>query len=164
MRVVLPYVEGHTELSKVTEALKASGFTWEAIEVSADDEVYFDVISALWGRDQDFCIVEHDIVIGPGTLQRFETCENLWCACPYPYLRGYYAGLGCARFREELMLAVPNLMAEVAQMSNKRHPPRHWCTVDGFMQQCLLGHGFHMCQHEPVETLGVLTPSHGCVT
>ena len=159
MRVVVPFTDLRPE---TVEALDASGYPWEAVSVKFSDYAYFELVAQLWREQQDFGIVEHDIKVGSDTLSGMETCVELWCAAPYPYLNGTYAGLGCARFRSQLMVEIPELMDEVALMGNDDHPPRHWCVVDGFMQIRLALRGYSSHRHGEVVNLGGLRPAHGC--
>jgi hypothetical protein len=162
MRVLLPYTELQSE---VTEALDASGFPWEAIDVSDSEEAYFEVLHDMWSFGEAFAVVEHDIVIDPEkSLQGFVECPEPWCACYYPYLRGLYTGLGCVRFSKALVNAVPGLMDEVSIQSSRHHPPKHWCSIDGWMQFRLAAHNYRICRHGPVTNLGETIPSHGCIS
>ena len=161
MRVVLPYIYLDVE---VAEALDASGYDWDSVDVSGSDEAYWEVLSDLWSYGKTFAIVEQDIKIGPATLKSFDACPHERCASPYPYLGGMYAGLGCTRFRGSLIRGLPHLMDEVAEMSNHDHPKKFWCTLDAWMQirftACQIP---GPCLHAPVKHLGSHMPAHGCV-
>ena len=148
--------------AQVKKALNASGYSWEAIDVSDSDQAYFEVIQDLWNYGQGFALVEHDIVVGPETLKSFEDCSEPWCASPYPYFAGSYAGLGCVRFRTELIGQSKGLMEEIANISNPLHPPGHYCTLDSWIQRGLYRRGFSIHRHEPVGHLH-RWPTHGCV-
>lgn len=166
MRVVIPY--SHDKyLDEVRAALSLdhphSEDIYDFIDVSYDDEAYFHLFEGLWRAQQDFCIIEQDIIIDPQTLLMFRVCGNSWCASPYRYLNMMYAGLGCMRFRKELMVAVPGLPDLIAARSNPpMHPPRHWCTIDAYMQSSLFARGFGICRHAEVTHLGENWPVHGC--
>lgn len=162
MRIIVPY----TALSWLTvEALEAAHpDTWEACYVGSDDEAYFRLLSKLWHEQEDFAIVEQDIVVNPETLTSFGKCSAQICVAPYPYLRSdTYAGLGCIRFRGGAMKAFPDLMECVARRCNPLHAQRHWCTLDAWIQRELHAHRLgRWCRHAPVGHLH-RNPTHGCV-
>ena len=102
-------------------------------------------------------------MIHPDTLSGFEDCPRSWCVAPHPYLRSeVYAGLGCIRFRAEFIAAHPDLMRRVAVRSDARHPQRHWCTCDAWIQRELGGINRACHNHAPVGHLH-RRPSHDCV-
>lgn len=161
MRVVVPTTR---TLPEVWDALAGAGVDAEAVDVSGAEDAYWRLLSELWAAGDDFCIVEHDIVVDAGTIAGMAACAEPWCACEYPYLRGHCAGLGCARFRSGLLRATPGLMDEVATMANALHPPKHWCTLDAWMQVRLGSHGYRAShRHGTVGHLGAQMPAHGCV-
>ena len=153
MRLIAPYAgRGH--------ALKDRRA--EYFDVGTRDEAYFDLLAELWEAAEDFCIVEHDIQVSGDTIDEFERCPQLWCCAPYPYQGDQlYQGLGCMRFRRELMLAEPDLLRVVGERSWADHPLKHWCIMDAGIQRSLwpLGHQPH--PHSPVGHEHT-TPSHGC--
>lgn len=158
MRVVAPYTKKRPE---VLRALAGSGR--ELRNVAKADMAYYWLIAGLWGDGDTFAVVEHDIVVEPGTLAAFEACPSEWCASPYPYrLTGMYAGLGCCRFRGSLIARHPDALEVVARMSDAKHPPGHWCRLDGWLRSVLEQRGEQMCLHEPVAHLGSNWPTHGC--
>lgn len=111
MRVVCPF----TRISPETrDALDASGYLWEARDVSGSDTAYWDLLAGLWAAGEAFAVVEHDVIPAPGALASLETCPADWCSSPYPYFVGMYPGLGCARFGDGIMARHPDLMTVVA--------------------------------------------------
>jgi hypothetical protein len=160
MRVYCPC----TAITPATRAaLDASGYRWEPRDVSASDGAYWALLAELWAAGEEFAVVEHDVVPSPSALASFEACGNDWCSCPYPYLAGTYAGLGCTRFRAAIMSRHPDLMDVVATMSNDAHEPKFWCTLDGFMQIILRGRGERQCTAHPEAGHPSHSPAHGCV-
>jgi hypothetical protein len=157
-RVVVPY----TELEQETvDALV--GRDVEFVDVSGSDTAYWELLNGLWGRGEDFAIVEQDIVVNSFTLTDFDQCPSIYCVSPYPYLRSpAYPGLGCARFRSGLMYRVPQLMAAVATYDFENHSPKHWCTIDAAMLRELWSRRYFSCQHRTVRHLGDGRPSHKC--
>lgn len=160
MRVICP----HVTISPATRsALDASGYGWEPRDVSGSDTAYWDVLARLWDAGEDFAVVEHDVIPAAGALASFEACGHDWCGAPYPYLAGTYAGLGCTRFRAAVMARHPDLMDVVAAMSNDSHQPRHWCTLDAWIQAVLRQRGENMCTAHPEAGHPSRSPAHGCV-
>ena len=163
MKVVCPFTAIRPDTAA---ALDASGYAWEAVDVSGSDEAYWDLLAGLWRAGETFCLVEHDIVVGPGTLPSFERCPKPWCAASYRFMRGTgFVGLGCTRFRAEVMRAAPDLMTEIAALGDDKHPPKHWCRLDTLTYHRLEARGQVMCRaHGEVGHLGALDRSgHGCL-
>lgn len=160
--IIVPY----TVFPEVTaDVLDFLNLPWSPVDVSGGDDHYFNLLSTYWSRAQDLCVIEHDIVPTSETIDSLLTCPAPWCAAPYPYLHfPAYTGLGCTRFRAELMTDHPDLFAEVARMSNEFHPPRHWCSLDSFIQTVLSRRRVYVHAHLdfPVRHLGDNWPSHGC--
>jgi hypothetical protein len=147
-------------------ALEAFGGPYEAIDVTQDDEAYFHLLSELWAAGETFAVVEQDIVIGSDTLASFDRCPQPWCCAPYPYLGNLtsgYHGLGCVRFRAELIRATPDLFDWVEKQFNDKHEPRHWCTLDAWVHKVMAArYSRRPCgRHEKVGHLDP-TSSHGC--
>jgi hypothetical protein len=140
VRVICPYTTLHPE---ATAALDASGYAWEAVDVSSDDAAYYRLLCDLAAQGEDFALVEHDIVVAPDTLASFDACPAEWCAALYPYLGGWSTGLGCTRFRAGVV--TPELMRQVGEMSDETHPPKFWCRLDAWVQHMLPGRG--PCRH-----------------
>jgi len=157
MRVVVPF----TKIADETrEALDASGYPWEAIDVSDSLTAYWELLSDLWGFQSDLCIVEHDIVVGPDTLKSFDECPNLWCGSPYPYLSGTYAGLGCTRFRAAFMVDLPTAVEIAGRREYPNHGQFHWCVLDDSLKRVFAEHKKTMCMHLPVDHVGDQMPTH----
>lgn len=161
MRVVLPYTDLRPE---VLWAVQEADHEYETFDVSHSDTDYWSLLSLLWRCGEDFCIVEHDIVVGPGTLDSFEACPQEWCTSPYKYLRGTYWGLGCTRFRAPLMAAYPELLDEVGEVDAPGHGPKHWCTLDACITRALMRRRreWPHQDHGEVAHLSDGSPTHGC--
>ena len=115
-----------------------------------------------------FIIVEHDIVVEPDSLKELELCASPWCSFRMEYFVMGYPGLGCAKFTGNFIKSYPNAIDRVGSMSDPRHPPRHWCRVDGWLSQVLYGAGAEQHVHDTLlrhirDEEGVPYPSHGCV-
>ena len=164
MKVVLPW----TDINPSTiDALASTGWQWESPYVGSSDTSYWQLLSRLWTGGESFVIVEQDIVVRPDTLDGFDECPSQWCGAPYPYFVGRYVGLGCMKFSADLLRQHPFVMAQVGQMYDDTHPPKHWCRLDGWLQIVLQMAQVPRCQlHEPVghrDNGASLLPTHGCV-
>jgi hypothetical protein len=152
-KVVVPYTEKHPE---VLAALAGSDL--QAFKVG-DDDRYWKLLKKLWTKGEDFIIVEHDIVIRPDTISGFDECPEPWCVAPYPFAHRLCAGLGCVRFRKELLRDFPEIMDEVDKREHPRFPgKRNWRTLDSCIRELLWARGIERCWHDPVGHLG----KHGC--
>ena len=161
MHVIVPY----TNLRSATRiALDQTGYPIDYVNVSDGDDAYWELLDEAWQVGEDFAIVEQDIVVAPDTLASFEGCPQPWCAATYPYLTSdSYRGLGCVRFRAELISALPGLIDELALVDYPNHGPKHWCTLDAALQRLLGLHHYHVCaDHGRVGHLSHW-PSHNCV-
>lgn len=161
MRLVVPYTSLRPETA---EALDASGLPREEIQVD-DGDGYCRLLSDLWEAGETFAVVEQDIVVSPETLPALAGCTGDWCGFPFPYLASdAYYGLGCVKFSAALLARIPDAMGRVALMHDETHPPRHWCRLDGWLQQVLRESGEKRCEHMPPVGHLHRYPSHGCVT
>jgi hypothetical protein len=140
----------------------------ERIE-TGDDEAYWRALRQAWlgclEAEEDLVVVEQDIRVARYALCDLIRCSAHWCAAPYPYFVGLYAGLGCAKFGAALIGRHPDLWDAVGTMSNPRHPQKHWCTLDAWAQQVLQNRGerVHRDHHPPAEHLSDGWPTHGCL-
>lgn len=159
MKVVCPF----SKLKPETRAA-LKGFRVDYVNVGHSITAYWELLSGLWRTGATFAVIEQDIVVNKDTIPNFARCKNLWCCAPYPYLGSpTYAGLGCTRFRSELMKAHPDLMDDVALHVYPGHCARHWCTLDAAIQRELWARKRHAClAHTPVGHISTGV-SHGCV-
>jgi hypothetical protein len=165
MRVVVPF----TALAPgVAQALQATEWSWTPVDVSGSDDAYWSLLAGLWESGESFCIVEHDVIVHPSTFDELADCPQSWCAFPVPYFVGDYAGMACVKFSANLIAACPEALQRVGHMSNASHPPRHWCTLDAWLQVVLQSTGVTRHLHGPAlghyrEVAGLPQPTHGCV-
>jgi hypothetical protein len=144
LKVLMPYTNLHPE---VTAALDASGYVWEPVDVSSDDEAYYRLLSEVLPGGA--CIVEHDVVVERDTLREMDACPEGWCSVPVWYYDGAsYPGLGCARFRAGVV--TPETMQRVGEMSDETHPPKQWCRLDAWLGGTLLSKSVRRHVHEGV--------------
>lgn len=112
MRVVVPFATSARMLEAVRLALYQDGIEAEFYHCSKETS-YYDLLLSLWKSAEDFCIIEHDIVIWPGALNDLEHCDHLWCTRPYYCSIGWIIdGLGCTKFSKPLMEQYPNFLDE----------------------------------------------------
>lgn len=134
------------------------------VQLDPDDpEAYWQFWSDIWAAGESAIVVEHDITPTIEAIQDLTVCSGLWCTQPYPYQGRNFHGLGCVKFSAELMAQTPSLWESVAKMSDRKHPPKHWCRLDAWSYRALTSIGFKRCQH----SLSVHHPerrgsAHGC--
>jgi hypothetical protein len=77
MKVVIPYVEG-----ELADETKKWGEEHEAefVDLTGDDEGYFQLISRLWREGDSFVVVEEDIVPNEEQFTSMLVCNEPWCA------------------------------------------------------------------------------------
>lgn len=83
-----------------------------------------------------------------------------------PYFNGVHVGLGCVKFGSELIARFPRAFDEVAKMHDIKHPAKHWCRLDSWLQDRVLPtRERHI--HEPsvghLKETPKMHPSHGCL-
>jgi hypothetical protein len=129
MHVVVP----HTSLlrEETIAAIRRETEDIELVDVSGSETAYWELFCELWDRQEAFTLIEHDVVIAPGTLAALESCPRPWCSLPSPEGRlaedgpGWWnALLQANRFRGEAIGAHPDLFRTM--------PPwcRHWLALD----------------------------------
>jgi hypothetical protein len=170
--VILPYTRIRPG---VREALDATGWPYEPVDVSASDESYWELIADVWAEGETFIVVEHDIIVRPDTLRSLLGCVEEWCTFPYAMCTGpELTGLGCTKFDASIMATVPNLITRTAQMEDALHPPKHWCRIDQNTQHELMRRHYVVCRHlpavehlrddgDPANTPTYTRPNHGCL-
>lgn len=154
------------QIPAVLDALADTFQPFRFVPLPGDDAYYY-LLRRLWEAGETFTIVEHDIIVNSNSLDTLAYCANEWCACPYLYIGGWHAGLGCTRFRAELLARHPDVMAVVQGMSDRTHPPMHWCRLDEWIRNTLEARGERCCeQHPPVQHImqNPNSSSHGCYT
>jgi hypothetical protein len=151
----------------VREALKATGHPVTEVYVGGRDDAYWELLNGLWSEGQSFIVVEHDIVVRAETFEELESCPYQWCSFGSPYFMGVYHGLGCVKFSDRLISRHPRAMEQVAaHPPDEKHPPKHYCRLDAYLQLVLSGEYRH--RHETVlehvrSYDGPPRPGHGCV-
>jgi hypothetical protein len=160
VRIICPHAGPIADQTRT--ALDTTGRVWEPVDVSARDTAYTLLLQDLWSADETFAIVEHDIVIRPDTLDEFEDCDHPWCAFTYRFRATHIAGLGCTRFRTNLLAAYPDAVAKTWAEATEVHPYGHWCNLDDRLTRALTAAGATRHLHQP--PVGHLNPmpTHGC--
>lgn len=165
VRIIVPYTDLQPE---TVEAVRANshGHAIHYVDVSGGDSEMWETWQWVWRRPEDTLLVEHDIAIHNDVIWQVEACDEPWCTFAYPYNFGNsdpYHGTGCVRFRRELMERVPDLWDRVGLREGPHHPPKHWCSLDGFSQLELGALGYRQCKHEPPVKHLDESNSHGCL-
>jgi len=128
MNVVVPFATKSPMLPAVQIALRQDGWDAEYYHCDRDDS-YHEMMLSHWRAGEDFCVVEHDIVVWPSALNELEQCTALWCTRPYYCSVGWILdGLGCTKFSKELIEKYPDFLLEP-------FPPccmhtRYYCGLD----------------------------------
>lgn len=130
LRVVVGYTPHHLA-RRTVEAIVAQAPHAEFVDVSERPDSYYELFARLWADAQDFMLVEHDVVIRPGTVAALDACPEPWCSCAIAAeverRRGEHeAYFQCNRWRREVMLERP----DVTDVPMAR---RHWGTLDAFL-------------------------------
>jgi hypothetical protein len=165
MRIIVPFTRLRPETYL---ALEKTDYDYETEYVGISDDAYWTLLAKLWKAGEAFIIVEHDIVPTETALFQLAACDQDWCAWPYDYFSQAY-GLACMKFEAELISRHPNLIEQIAQMSDTEHPPKHWCRLDAWLERTLWASGEPLHRHigEPLRHIrdepGPAKPSHGCV-
>jgi predicted O-methyltransferase YrrM len=160
-RVVIPYVAGSLR-KETTQALR--GVDAERVPLKGDT-AYYDLISERWRSAHSFITIEQDIVPTPSQLDELIACGEEWCAFEYEYPPfGLYAGMGLAKFSAALLLAEPKALEITGTLQDVKHPPKHWCRVDGYLKQYLADRGHTQHIHGQVKHLHNGRPAHDCTT
>lgn len=161
-RICVPHTKDG--LKRQTEkAAVDSGLGVQFVEMVKENS-YWVTMAALWDQRETVITLEQDIVPVRGQMQELLDCPEPWCAYAYEYPPfGLYAGMGCTKFSKELMERFPDALIETGKWSDSKHPPMHWCRVDGWLKQYLTDHGAEQHVHGVVEHLHNGHPSHDCV-
>lgn len=120
MRVVVPFtaLDPATvwSLAEFQYALPGSPEV-ELVDLS-DDPVrgYPALLKRLWREGETFCLIEHDIEIGPSTLYDFRACSYGYCAAPYPWRTDVGPALGCTRFRDSFIAKYPGAAKAIGEV------------------------------------------------
>jgi predicted O-methyltransferase YrrM len=162
-RIVVPVVVNARP--ETMKALIDSGHPFVEWSVGKSDDAYYQLIAGLWRNGHTFITVEQDIVPTKSQLDDLVSCGEPWCAFAYEYPPfGLYAGMGLARFSAGLLRAEPRAMEITGAWRDDKHPPMHWCRVDGWLKAHLMERGYTQHIHGQVEHLHRGRPAHDCTT
>lgn len=151
MRVIVPFTAQYHPLARAShDAIPGI----ERVDVSARTDAYQWLLSDLWGYQETFLIIEHDVESTDRAIKQARHCACLWGSSPYigPGGKDFVErGLGFVRFRKELMVAEPDLMGAVAGLDDgKDVPPGHWRRLDARIRGVLEGREYQAHIHSPV--------------
>jgi hypothetical protein len=167
VKVIVPYTNLRLETASALEEYGYErGHAMMMRDVSGSEDALWHLWKEAWAEREDFAFVEHDIVIHEGVIPSFEGCHEPWCTFAYPYAYGSgnpYHGTGCVRFRAQLMRDFPTLIDEIGELEGPKHPKRHWCSIDGFMQITLWRRNYRQHHHDPPVGHVDTSNSHGCL-
>ena len=156
MIVLVPYVASmlHPDTTRLLEEHVPAGVEVVWREIDPDDRTaYSRLLVEAWTWPFDLVVIEHDIGITAGVIEGFRECRQPWCGHPYPIGAQLLVALGCTRFTAGLKTALPNLMAEAAQVGDAQDggllPAGVWQRLDVRIGSLLEAHGHHRHQHHP---------------
>jgi hypothetical protein len=138
VRLVCPYTPAGLR-TETQVALQQLGRSVDMVDTSASDESYAELLAALWAGDDDFLLIEHDMIPTTAAVQAMEECADVWCANPYRVnhqVGEYIVGLGFTRFRAQLCRAVPDAVKRAGRLAGG-YPARHWARVDARLAMVL---------------------------
>jgi hypothetical protein len=173
VKVIYPFTAQRTEESFISVMRYVPYDQLESVNVSTSEFEYGHLLEKLWVKQEDFLIIEHDIVIHEGLVEEFAECEEEWCSSPYTYfdqpVTTSGGGLGCTKFSIQLMYRWPTLMQQANALPCQGHSNGHWCTRDWAIYQLLCAGGSFASQY-PAKRHQTHTPvghragpcAHGC--
>jgi len=142
MNIYVPYVTNNGGPHSETAAFLKDKATF--VNLTGDDGNYFRLVKMLWKKQEDFTIVEQDILPAQKDLDDFDSCPEVWCCNPYDYegKNGKsiaIACLGCTRFRKGIIEQVPNLFEIIASYDSGTMSWNqfHWVHLDGLIWRTL---------------------------
>jgi hypothetical protein len=147
MNVVVPFATKSPMLRGVILALDQDGWEPEYIHCDKEDS-YYNVMSKYWSAKEDFCVVEHDIIVWPGALSELSQCPEPWCTFPYYCSVGWIIdGLGCTKFSKHLLETYPNFLKEPFPTCCSHS--RNYCGLDRLIAHKALELGLKPHVHKP---------------
>lgn len=163
--VIVPHTEGGLR-EETIQAVDSYGLPVVYHNTGEGDSDYHDLIAEEWAAGKTFITVEQDIVPTAPALQQLLCCDQPWCGFQYEYppFPFKYAGMGCTKFSAELIARHPDALTETAKWSDPKHPPKHWCRVDGNLKQYLSDRGERLHLHGDVVHLTSGQTGHGCTS
>lgn len=153
LTVVLPFVPGNPYRG-VESAVVAQGYrAWCWPTPVESPHAYPQLVVELWRAGVSFALVEHDILVPAGALDRLRDCPNLWCCHPVS-LDGvlHPESFGLVRFRRELLQLHPSAAKVAYRALRDGRVTVPWWSIDVAMWNVLraLGHDVHMHAPSPV--------------
>jgi hypothetical protein len=131
MQVFVPFAGPSWPIHAVRIALQQDGIYAQFVPM-VNDFSYFELVSGLWEKQEDFIIVEHDIIVWPGAIQKLTNCKHMWCTYPYYCSVGWILeGLGCTKFSKKMMKKYPDYFKEPFPTCCKHD--KNYCGLDRFI-------------------------------
>lgn len=144
MRVAVPFtadrLRGET-IDAVLAAGKHAGALVREVtfwDVSGSDTAYLETLALLWADEEDFVIVEHDVVPDLTAFLELGVCTSPYCCFPYAWTTCVGPALGCTRFRRELLRTVPDAVEQAARIPSAYGRPGHWRQLDVHLMRNVL--------------------------
>lgn len=79
-----------------------------------DSTGYQRILTDYWEAQEDFCVIEPDIVINQNVSNALLTCDCGYGCFPYAWTTNIGPALGCTWFRQTFLQAYPDAMKQTA--------------------------------------------------
>jgi len=124
-------------------------FPHTVVDVGGNDTAYWEFLNSWWHSNRDpLTVIEHDIGCTPEGVRDLQLCPHWWCAAMYPFEGSEIFGLGLTKFSLAIREAVPDALEQVGLIEEPgKHPRKHWCSLDAWLQGTLRSAGFDAHVH-----------------
>jgi hypothetical protein len=151
VRLVVPHTNLRQETYRATRNWPNVTYRY----VGDSETAYSELVCELWEQGETFALVEHDIVVAKGMLDRLARCDQPMCAHPYEWTTNIGPALGCNRFSAQLLADFPDAANEAAAIDGG-HGAGSWRTFDYWLTRTILEEKYGQVAHlhlPPVEHL-----------
>ena len=143
MNLIVPYAVGHADPRRTLQAgTRAVGEKFCArFVLMTTDTSYWELFEELWAAEDDFVVVEQDVVPTDELIQSMWECREPWCSTEL-------GQLGCVKFGS-IRQQIPDLMAR----ASKKVPSHSFELVDSGLTLVLvseLGLSPHLHHPSPI--------------
>src|SRR6185436_8277734 len=97
-RVLVTYTKATEKVQAVIDCLRIQYVQPEVVKVDTGD-AYWKMLRDAWEDGREFMVVEHDVMVWPGSVAFLFSCDMDWCVLPtLCHGRMYTTSLGAMRF------------------------------------------------------------------
>jgi len=113
-RVLVPYTKATEKVQAVIDCLRIQYVQPEAVKVDTGD-AYWKMLRDAWSDGREFMVVEHDVMVWPGSVAFLFSCDMDWCVLPtLCHGRMYTTSLGAMRFGATMIQRNPGLWDRIS--------------------------------------------------